>query len=124
MSKPYAPDALYKKHLAVMIFINMCPVFHWVRNNPRILRYYYYICMAEFEKVKDKDSELLDMLYRDLRASRHSFDCLYGIANFMNSKEFRELVAAAPDKKDTARSERRKGVSPVQKRWYARRKNA
>ncbi|MBR5419855.1 MAG: hypothetical protein IK115_01760 [Lachnospiraceae bacterium] len=92
-------DTSFKKRLMIMIFINICPVFHWVRNNRRILNFYYYICLAEFEKVKDKDSEVLNMLHRDLLASKHSFDSLYGIANFMNSREYRALVKAAPDKK-------------------------
>lgn len=100
MSKDKNSNALYKKHLAVMIFINICPVFHWMRNNKRLLNYYFYIVLAEFEKVKNKDSEILDMLYRDLLASKDSFDALYGVANFMNSREYRALVAAAPDKKE------------------------
>jgi hypothetical protein len=99
MSKKTNSNFLYKKHLAVMIFINICPVFHWMRNNRRILNYYYYICLTEFEKVKNKDSEVLDMLHRDLIASKNSFDSLYGIANFMNSKEYKALVKSAPYKK-------------------------
>ena len=55
--------------------------------------------MSEFEKVKHKDSEVIDLLHRDLLDARDSFDKLYGLANFMNSREFRMLVAAAPDKK-------------------------
>ncbi|MBR4581843.1 MAG: hypothetical protein IKO32_11485 [Lachnospiraceae bacterium] len=97
------PLTLYQKHLAVMIFINICPIFHWMRNNRRLLNYYYYICLAEFEKVKNKDSRILDMLYHDLVASRNSFDSLYGIANFMNSREYKALVKAAPDKKKTVK---------------------
>ncbi|MCR5847629.1 MAG: hypothetical protein K6G75_05870 [Lachnospiraceae bacterium] len=99
MSDKDKSDALYRKHLRIMIFINICPIFHWMRNNRRILNYYYYICLTEFEKVKDKDSEILDMLYQDLLASKTSFDSLYGIANFMNSKEYRELVRNAPEKR-------------------------
>jgi hypothetical protein len=99
MSKRTNRNFLYKKHLAVMIFINICPVFHWMRNNRRILNYYYYICLTEFEKVKNKDSEVLDMLHRDLIASKNSFDSLYGIANFMNSREYKTLVKSAPYKK-------------------------
>ena len=87
-----------------MILINMCPVFHWVRNNRRILNFYYYVCLAEIDKVKDKDSEILLRLRHDLIASRNSFDSLYGIANFMNTKEYRALVASAPDKKKKKRS--------------------
>ena len=82
-----------------MIFINICPVFHWMRNNRKLLNFYYYICLAEFEKVRDRDSEVLDLLYRDLVASRDSFDKLYGLANFMNSKEYKDLVRSAPRKK-------------------------
>ncbi|SDJ04413.1 hypothetical protein SAMN04487760_10224 [Lachnospiraceae bacterium G41] len=100
MSKDKNSNALYKKHLAVMIFINICPIFHWMRNNKRLLNYYFYIVLAEFEKVKNKDSEILDMLYQDLLDSKNSFDALYGVANFMNSKEYREIVAKAPDKKE------------------------
>ena len=99
MRKRYVPSKFFKMRLAVMIFINMCPVFHWVRNNRRILNFYYYTCLAEFEKVKHKDSEVLDLFHRDLIDSKDSFDKLYGLANFMNSWEFRELVAAAPNKK-------------------------
>ena len=40
------------------------------------------------------------MLYQDLLASKNSFDALYGVANFMNSREYRDLVAQAPDKKE------------------------
>ena len=100
VSKKRTPLTLYQRHLAVMIFINICPIFHWMRNNRRILNYYYYICLTEFEKVKGKDSEILDMLHRDLLESRKSFDRLYGLANFMNSREYKALVAAAPDKKE------------------------
>ncbi len=99
MSKRYVPSKLFRMRLLIMIFINMCPIFHWVRNNRRILNFYYYICLAEFEKVKNKDSEVIDLLHRDLLDARDSFDKLYGLANFMNSREFRMLVAAAPDKK-------------------------
>ena len=91
--------SLYQKHLAVMIFINMCPIFHWMRNNPRIRNYYYYICLTELDKAKNKDSEILTMLRRDLYASKNSFDSLYGLANFINSREYKALVKAAPDKK-------------------------
>ena len=100
MSQKDKSTALYRKHLAIMIFINICPVFHWMRNNRRLLNYYYYIVLTEFEKVKNKDSKILDMLYQDLLESKNSFDSLYGLANFMNSKEYRDIVAAAPDKKD------------------------
>ncbi len=99
MSRKRRTDNLYKIRLLVMIFINICPVFHWMRNDRRILNFYYYVCLAEFEKVRDKDSEILDLLYKDLVASRDSFDKLYGLANFMNSKEFKELVRSAPSKK-------------------------
>ena len=103
MSKTKIADARYKWHLLVMIFINICPIFHWMRNNRRLLNYYYYICLAEFEKVKDKDSEILDMFHKDLLASKDSFDSLFGLANFMNSKEYRALVKAAPYKRKTGR---------------------
>ena len=99
MDKKHRVDNLYKKRLLVMIFINICPVFHWMRNNRKLLNFYYYICLAEFEKVRDRDSEVLDLLYRDLVASRDSFDKLYGLANFMNSKEYKDLVRSAPRKK-------------------------
>ncbi len=99
MAKKRRVDNLYKKRLLVMIFINICPVFHWMRNNRKLLNFYYYICLAEFEKVRDRDSEVLDLLYRDLVASRDSFDKLYGLANFMNSKEYKDLVRSAPRKK-------------------------
>ena len=91
-----------------MIFINMCPVFHWVRNNRRILNYYYYVCLAEFERVKDKDSEVLDLLHRDLIASRNSFDKLYGLANFMNSYEYKRLIQTAPTRQISRRIRKRK----------------
>lgn len=104
MSSQRCSDNTFKKRLLVMIFINMCPVFHWVRNNRRILNFYYYICLAEFEKVKDRDSEVLDLLHRDLIAAGDSFDKLYGLANFMNSKEYRALVRTAPLKKPTPRN--------------------
>ena len=99
MEKKHRVDNLYKKRLLVMIFINICPVFHWMRNNRKLLNFYYYICLAEFEKVRDRDSEVLDLLYRDLVASRDSFDKLYGLANFMNSKEYKDLVRSVPRKK-------------------------
>ena len=76
MSDKDKSDALYRKHLRIMIFINICPIFHWMRNNRRILNYYYYICLTEFEKVKDKDSEILDMLYHSTHSillKFHSF---------------------------------------------------
>ncbi|MCR4814640.1 MAG: hypothetical protein K5879_07425 [Lachnospiraceae bacterium] len=98
-------NSLFKKRLLVMIFINMCPVFHWLRNNRRILNFYYYVCLAEIDKVKNKDSEILAQLRRDLFASRDSFDKLYGLANFMNTKEYREIVASAPNKKESDRKE-------------------
>lgn len=100
MTKNNNSDSLYKWHLLVMILINICPIFHWIRNNKRLVNYYFYIVLAEFEKVKNKDSAILDMLYEDLLASHDSFDALYGVANFMNSREYRALVAAAPDKKE------------------------
>lgn len=108
MSKANIADATYKWHLLVMIFINICPIFHWMRNNRRLLNYYYYICLTEFEKVKDLDSEILDMLHEDLLASKDSFDSLFGLANFMNSREYRALVMAAPYKKSARALRRRK----------------
>ena len=90
---------IFKIRLLVMIFINICPVFHWMRNDRRILNFYYYACLAEFEKVKDKDSEVLDLLHKDLVASGDSFDKLYGLANFMNTREYRDLVRSAPSRK-------------------------
>ncbi len=99
MDKKHRGDNLYKKRLLVMIFINICPVFHWMRNNKRILHFYYYVCRAELEKVKDRDSEILDELHKDLLASKDSFDKLFALANFMNSREYKELVRSAPRKK-------------------------
>jgi len=111
MSNKYYPDKLFQKHLMIMIFINMCPVFHWVRNNRRILNYYYYICLAEIEKVKDLDSEVLRLLRKDLIDARESFDKLYGLANFMNSKEYKALVrAAARRKRRSKHSVRKTGI--------------
>ena len=94
MVKKQRPFNIFKIRLLVMIFINICPVFHWMRNDRRILNFYYYTCLAEF-----KDSEILDMLHDDLVASKNSFDKLYGLANFMNSREYKDLVRSAPSKK-------------------------
>lgn len=94
-------ERIFKLRLLVMIFINICPVFHWMRNKKNIRNFYYYVCLAEFEKVKDKDSRVLDELYKDLLASKDSFDKLYAVAHFMNTPEYRALVRSAPCKKKT-----------------------
>lgn len=107
MVKKQRPFNIFKIRLLVMIFINICPVFHWMRNDRRILNFYYYTCLAEFDKVKHKDSEILDMLHDDLVASKNSFDKLYGLANFMNSREYKDLVRSAPSKKKNIRSKKK-----------------
>ena len=94
MKKDYS-SSLYKRRLLVMIFINWCPVFHLMRNNKRILHFYYYVCFAEIDKVKDLDSELLRSVRKEVIASKNSFDRLYAVANFMNTREYKEAVAAA-----------------------------
>ena len=56
-------NRIFKFRMLVMIFINICPVFHWMRNHKNIRNFYYYVCLAEYEKVKNRDSEVLDILH-------------------------------------------------------------
>ena len=92
-------ERIFRFRMLVMIFIQICPVFHWMRNLKNIRNFYYYVCLAEFEQFKHKDSRVIDMLYKDLLDSKDSFDKLYAVAHFMSSPEFRALVKDARNKK-------------------------
>ena len=91
-------NRIFKFRMLVMIFINICPVFHWMRNHKNIRNFYYYVCLAEYEKVKNSDSEVLEILHNDLIDSKDSFDKLYAVAHFLNSPEYKALVKSAPRK--------------------------
>lgn len=92
-------ERIFRFRMLVMIFIQICPVFHWMRNLKNIRNFYYYVCLAEFEQFKHKDSRVIDMLYKDLIDSKDDFDKLYAVAHFMSSPEFRALVRKAPKKR-------------------------
>ena len=66
-------ERIFRFRMLVMIFIQICPVFHWMRNLKNIRNFYYYVCLAEFEQFKHKDSRVIDMLYKDLLDSKGFF---------------------------------------------------